>query len=304
MSNKRFLQFIAALWILAYHVWIPISSFTIESFIIRIGYVGVDIFFFLSAYSLADKDIQYGQLIKDRFINIYLKFGLFVLVAFVYKDIPVVRALKQVSMIEFFERGGGSFLWFLPAIFIFYLVYPLFLKWDNRYKVLLVLVGWLTISVLLERVAGYNKIFIFTNRIPIMLAGYLLKKRPVSKWILVSLIPIGVILVYLCGYNKRLNMPFNEFYFVVGAVLTLGIVGLSYFVPKNKIWEILGCATLELYGLQMIFGTKLSMAAYGLVSNALVSNTIAIALMFLVAIAINKAYAMLVKRVKALVSHE
>ena len=54
MKNKKLIMFFAALMILIFHLWIyinPITNnlFKIEVFIRTICYIGVDIFFFVSA---------------------------------------------------------------------------------------------------------------------------------------------------------------------------------------------------------------------------------------------------------------
>ena len=76
--NKRFLQCIAALQILIFHLWMPLTNTMIEQFLIKTGYMGVDLFFFLSAYSLADKTISYGSFLKNKVIVLYAKFAFFV----------------------------------------------------------------------------------------------------------------------------------------------------------------------------------------------------------------------------------
>ena len=174
--NKKFLQVIAAFQILFFHLWAPLTSTQIEQFILKTAYVGVDMFFFLSAYSLAGREIDYVPFLKDRVLKLYAKFAFFVLIMALFsKSFGVIRAVKSLTFIEFFQKGGGAFLWFIPAILIFYAVYPLFLKWNSRLKVIWVLLIWLTGSVFAEHVLSYTAVFIFTNRIPVILAGYLFK---------------------------------------------------------------------------------------------------------------------------------
>ena len=174
--NKKFLQVIAAFQILFFHLWAPITSTQIEQFVLKTAYVGVDMFFFLSAYSLAGREIDYVPFLKDRVLKLYAKFAFFVLIMALFsKSFGVIRAVKSLMFIEFFQKGGGAFLWFIPAILIFYAVYPLFLRWNSRLKVIWVLLIWLIAGVFSEHVLSYTAVFIFTNRIPVILAGYLFK---------------------------------------------------------------------------------------------------------------------------------
>ena len=138
--NKKFLQVIAAFQILFFHLWAPITSTQIEQFVLKTAYVGVDMFFFLSAYSLAGREIDYVPFLKDRVLKLYAKFAFFVLIMALFsKSFGVIRAVKSLTFIEFFQKGGGAFLWFIPAILILYIIYPLFLKWNSRFKVIWVL---------------------------------------------------------------------------------------------------------------------------------------------------------------------
>ena len=174
--NKKFLQVIAAFQILFFHLWAPITSTQIEQFILKTAYVGVDMFFFLSAYSLAGREIDYVPFLKDRVLKLYAKFAFFTLIMALFsKSFGVIRVVKSLTLIEFFQKGGGAFLWFIPAILILYIIYPLFLKWNSRFKVIWVLLIWLIAGVFSEHVLSYTTVFIFTNRIPVILAGSFVK---------------------------------------------------------------------------------------------------------------------------------
>lgn len=276
--NKKFLQFIAALMILMFHLGISLNK--IDLFILRIGYIGVDIFFFLAAYSLVGKKINYFEFLKNRFCNVYLKFILFVIIAAIYKGMTIVRTVKILTFIEFFEKGGGSFLWFVPAIMLFYLIFPFFVLWKQKYKSIIVLAVWFLASFVIGNLLGYTEIFIFTNRIPIIIAGYELKKHIVPNWASWVFLPIGIAVAYLFGYTNRLYVPFTDFYFVTGAVLTVAVCGISGYVRTSKIWDLLGMGTLELYCIQMIFGTKYANWLYRVVENKLFTNIIMVVTMF------------------------
>ena len=302
--NKKFLQVIAAFQILFFHLWAPITSTQIEQFILKTAYVGVDMFFFLSAYSLAGREIDYVPFLKDRVLKLYAKFAFFVLIMALFsKSFGVIRAVKSLTFIEFFQKGGGAFLWFIPAILIFYAVYPLFLKWNSRFKVIWVLLIWLTGSVFAEHVLSYTAVFIFTNRIPVILAGYLFKtyctgnrdaimpdnnkmNRTIQilrrSWVV--LIPLGVLLLHMYGFNVRLNFPIKDMFYVLAIPTVLGLVTLSSYVKKYAVTESLGSITLELYAVQMIFGQRILIWAYNVFNkNALLTNIFVTGVMLLLA---------------------
>ena len=302
--NKKFLQVIAAFQILFFHLWAPITSTQIEQFILKTAYVGVDMFFFLSAYSLAGREIDYVPFLKDRVLKLYAKFAFFTLIMALFsKSFGVIRAVKSLMFIEFFQKGGGAFLWFIPAILIFYAVYPLFLKWNSRFKVIWVLLIWLVAGVFSEHVLSYTTVFIFTNRIPVILAGYLFKtyctgnrdaimpdnnkmNRTIQilrqSWVV--LIAAGALLLYMYGFKVRLNFPIKDMFYVLAIPSVLGLVMLSSYVKKYAVTESLGSITLELYAVQMIFGQRILIWAYNVFNkNALLTNIFVTGVMLLLA---------------------
>ena len=246
-------------------------------------------FFFLSAYSLAGREIDYVPFLKDRVLKLYAKFAFFVLIMALFsKSFGVIRAVKSLTFIEFFQKGGGAFLWFIPAILIFYAVYPLFLKWNSRFKVIWVLLIWLTGSVFAEHVLSYTAVFIFTNRIPVILAGYLFKtyctKNNNLRRSFIVLIPLGALLLYMYGFKVRLNFPIKDMFYVLAIPSVLGLVTLSSYVKKYAVTESLGSITLELYAVQMIFGQRILIWAYNVFNkNALLTNIFVTGVMLLLA---------------------
>ena len=287
--NKKFLQVIAAFQILFFHLWAPITSTQIEQFVLKTAYVGVDMFFFLSAYSLAGREIDYVPFLKDRVLKLYAKFAFFTLIMALFsKSFGVIRVVKSLTLIEFFQKGGGAFLWFIPAILIFYAVYPLFLKWNSRLKVIWVLLIWLVAGVFSEHVLSYTAVFIFTNRIPVILAGYLFKtyctKHNNLRRSFIVLIPLGALLLYMYGFKVRLNFPIKDMFYVLAIPSVIGLVMLSSYVKKCAVTDSLGSITLELYAVQMIFGQRILMWAYNVFNkNALLTNIFVTGVMLLLA---------------------
>ena len=287
--NKKFLQVIAAFQILFFHLWAPLTSTQIEQFVLKTAYVGVDMFFFLSAYSLAGREIDYVPFLKDRVLKLYAKFAFFVLIMALFsKSFGVIRAVKSLTFIEFFQKGGGAFLWFIPAILILYIIYPLFLKWNSRLKVIWVLSIWLTGSVFAEHVLSYTAVFIFTNRIPVILAGYLFKTYCTEnnnlRHSFIVLIPLGALLLYMYGFKVRLNFPIKDMFYVFAIPSVIGLVMLSSYVKKYAVTESLGSITLELYAVQMIFGQRILIWAYNVFNkNALLTNIFVTGVMLLLA---------------------
>lgn len=288
--NKRAIKCIAALFILVFHLWIVVTPSKLELFLVKIGYVGVDLFFLASAYSLADKEIEYTSFVKERFLAIYPRFAFFVVISALWNHWSLMRIIKILSFYELFERGGGAFLWFLPAIMLFYLLIPFYTAWECPYKELVVLAIWLFASICLERFTGYSKIFIFTNRIPVMLMGYTMKKYDIPKWGSIFCLFVGMVLLYYLGFTKKLHIPFSGFYLVLASVFVVGLAGVSLSIPERKWMKWISDATLELYAVQMILGAELVTYIYRLLENALLTNIVVLCVISGLAIMVRQLY--------------
>ena len=160
MKNKSLTMFVAAILIAVFHLWINVTSMgsvasDIEGFVQFICFIGVDMFFAISAFSIAQSNTEnYKEFIKKRFSKIYNKFLLFAIIAFILESWTISRLLKVASGIELFARGGGSFLWFAPAILIVYLLLPLYKKVDEHYpkaSPVFAILLWLAIGLLLTK---------------------------------------------------------------------------------------------------------------------------------------------------------
>ena len=64
--NKKFLQLTGALLIIIFHLWIKLSNTFLESFLVSVAYIGVDIFFLVSVTSLVNREINYREFIINR----------------------------------------------------------------------------------------------------------------------------------------------------------------------------------------------------------------------------------------------
>lgn len=250
-----------------------------ELYWIKVGYAGVDLFFLLSAYSLADKPLVWSSFFKGRFITLYSKFLIFVAAAALLKHWTLWKALRVALFLDFFLSGGGSFLWFIPAILLFYAFYPLFLNWKFKHKAELVLLLWLIVSYLCQKLTGYSKIFIFTNRIPVILAGWALKHYRLPRWFPPLCLPFGLIGLYLWGFTAKLNAPFTEFYFLFAGLAAIGLAALTGNIKTGKIVRFLAGGTLELYALQMIIGSKLVSVLYHSTGSKLLTNLLMLLIM-------------------------
>lgn len=288
MNNKKSIMAFSALQILFFHLWINVfPGNEIENFLRQTAYIGVDIFFFLSGYSLSKRRVEnYRGFVFSRIRSVYLKFILFALIAWIIKGWSLSHFLKVFTGVNLMQKGGGAFLWFLPFIMLIYLIYPFFEKAyeKNAYFITTVVsLVWIIVPIFVEKLTSYRAMFIFWNRIPIFLIGFYLAKSELfsdicndkKKCFFTGLVltVIGEVLIYFFGYKVKLMTPFTDFFYIVGIISVLGLVLLLSLIPENKVISLIGKSTLEMYGVQMVFGYTIvnKIAATGL--SPLVVNT-------------------------------
>lgn len=310
MKNKKSIMLFSSLLILIFHLWINIfdrtnNLFEIENFIRKICYIGVDIFFFLSSYSISKIEIKnYKKFILNRFIKIYLVFILFAIIGTIYLKWDLKTFLLTISGIELFIKGGGSFLWFVPALMIIYILLPLFNKIQNKYKIIIMIIIWLLFTIVISMYTNYNQIFIFTNRIPIILLGYYCSKKCIfdkldTKKYLILMILLLILGIFLIYKFNHITCPYiNDVFYLISIPFIMGLILLTNLIPTNKIIDKLGSSTLEMYCIQMVFGFKVASKIYEIFKNALVSNFITLTLIIFLSVITNYILNLMFKNVE------
>ena len=301
MKNKKVIMSFSALMIIIFHLWINITKtntniYLIETYLRYIGYIGVDIFFFVSAYSLAKNEIDnYSNFIIKRFRKIYLKFIIFGVIAFFFNKWSFLKLLKIIFGIEFLTKGGGSFLWFIPAIMIIYILLPLYKKLDNKYKIITPIITIITYLILVITLSINKKttLLIFINRIPIILLGYYFSKLKIFEklqknnllyyCVALCLTIFGLFFNYYLYFNHFYLSYFQDIFYVLSIPLIIGVILLLDKIKVNKLFNYLGSITLEVYAIQMIFGYYLTGKLVKIVSNSFLTNIISIVIVILIA---------------------
>lgn len=312
MQNKKTIMTFSALLILIFHLWINITNFQIEVFIRQLCVIGVDLFFFISAYSIAKKEkIDYKIFIVDRFIKIYLKFIIFAIIGAICFKWSIIRFIKIILGIELFIRGGGSFLWFIPALMIIYMILPLYIKVDSKHPKItsfVTILVYLIISISISLFTTYSSIFILTNRIPIILLGYYFAKYNVMEylnnnkikyWIVtITIIILGIIISYLVYINHFKVSWFKDLFYILFIPFSIGLVLLLDKTKANKISILISSITLELYAIQMIFGFKLANIIFKFINIKLLSNILTIIVLIIIALLIKNLFNLIESKYK------
>ena len=206
---------IAILWIFVLHIfpYETIYKFDIFRVAASIGYVGVDIFLFVSGFGLYFGYAKYSSkyhFYKKRFFRIVPTFVFFIILSM----IATQNWGWDTFLSMFFNIGWyfpkshlPEYNWYLTAIMLFYLFFPYYIKYfhENPFRstvVITVISLWITFTLAF---AGSINTAIMTTRLPIFCIGvymsYLLKHyaEPIDcKYgILVSLVLLMAFLLFL-----------------------------------------------------------------------------------------------------------
>ena len=211
----------AALLIYFFHAWTPIFGAvpvlgTVEEFIKRTGFCGVDIFLFLSGMGLT---YAFG---KTGLVTFYLrrlkKLALPFLIVAIAEALCLKWSfpdfLKNVSGYHFYTQNIYAFLWFGPAIGTLYLLFPAYYSAFRRSArplcfTLGAMAVWLLLSLTFARRMRLD-LYGFTNRIPIFLFGIYFGARAQKGpfclnpwgWLAVACVfVLGIFLSYKTNYD-------------------------------------------------------------------------------------------------------
>ena len=195
--------------------------------------------------------------------------------------LSIMKALYTVLGVELFLSGGGSFLWFIPAIMIFYLLVPfykkLIKKLGSAQTFVISVIVWAALVFALEKILANHSVNIFLCRIPIILLGTMLaacegKWKQTYKLIAgVFLVVIGVFLTWKFGYMIKADFFVSDIFYVIVIPNIIGIILLADVIfgrVKTYVFEGLGKISLELYCLQMVFGSLIFGKVIKYVSNS------------------------------------
>ena len=247
-GNRLYLMGWAILFVLLYHFFGCTRNIFGD---LNIGYVGVDIFLFLSGYGLTNsfRKNKWYVFYERRMKRLYPLYVLLVVVLTILKkDNSMSHIIYNLSTLSFWVEGGGSRVdWYLQSLFALCLAFPLFYKISIR--IWSPFIFFIIISLCLYK---FKVFFIehwwyacLLGRIPIFMLG-----------ILFCLLESYVrYLKYFCVGGAILFLPVFLYVnpFIGISLLALPIMCILLYIRKflhKKIAEylkFLGTITLELY---------------------------------------------------------
>lgn len=269
----------AALWIFILHEWqllsVPWSGpYYAERFIKDIGFIGVDMFLLLSGMGLSYAIEKHT--LSRFYLRRYKRLVIPTLAAAALRCLlcgwTIPYLLRCLSGYLFIRGDTTAFIWYVYAIAVFYLFFPLYWRFfaGSRRKGLFTLacvLGWYLLFGLLLRKLFSDTSWLVINRIPVFLFGALLGyqerngglKRKTAVTVSAIALPIGLALEYICSvYGTKLIMPMPTVFlpsFLVGVSLVFLLADLlTRFEAKPKLLRLLGAVSLEFYCIQEAMG--------------------------------------------------
>lgn len=245
LDHRPYLMGVAILLVLVFHfgcwVYNPVGR-------LNLGYVGVDIFLFLSGLglSLSFEKNTLGQFYKNRFLRIYPVYFFAVTLSFFFEDWSPQQLLNNYLAIGFYTDGGAyRYDWYLESLFTFYILFPLFFYWGklNYYALAISFAGSFMVLFsfpdFFQESWWYN---CFISRIPIFLYGVMFR-RCLHTLPLIAL--LGILFYFPVYWNASI--------FLASSSLALPLIYLSLralpHLPSNvgRWVEFCGRHSLELY---------------------------------------------------------
>ncbi|MBQ3284611.1 MAG: acyltransferase [Ruminococcus sp.] len=297
ISEARNVLFgIATLWIGLFHSdFLTMAQYTDNKFIIDVfgafrgmGNIGVDMFLFLSGVGLFfsfTKDNRFGRFLKKRFMRVLptaLLIGIFYF-SFRYATGRYTSGLKhylsRISFTYFFAKGERVF-WFISLILVLYLVFPIFFKIIERFRLwgmlgIIAVVVAATFALRFIAPGFYRYWEIALCRVPSFVIGiwagkFVMEKKEINrKWLWLFLgLAVGltallnsytpIMKALIPGYSKDIEPMYIFFYRYVGAALGIVLVVLLSFVCTSlrhkgrgnllrNFFEFVGMYSMEYY---------------------------------------------------------
>ena len=292
-DNRFYLMGIAAIWIVLFHIYLYVNSnigtppWWISIF--SEGYLGVEFFFFLSAYGLSASMEKNSVMTfyKNRVVRIIPVNILFLITLFAtfQRECPFDRMLIQgvcqltgLSLFKYpeFFSAGFCFDWFTPAIILTYIIFPvtyrltcMLIEKSNLYEIALLML--LMIICYWIYTNKHLPLCLYIYRLPIIILGMVtyihLKRNELNR--LLSIYFIAVVFAFLMwGGHKMLLLSTTI------PCLLVVFSQTNFILPFNKLVSFLGKYSYEIY-LAHIFPVAFFIPM-GLIDNVAVLTVITI----------------------------
>ncbi len=214
------------------------------------GYIGVDIFLFLSGLGLCHSYDNHTlkDFYKRRFVRIYPLFLLFAIIrTLMHTNLLNIKVslwdwFCNLTTLSYYQIGGFFIDWYLSALFILYLLFPIFRKKTNIVTISLSIALIIIIYYFVGR--PYWTYDCLISRIPIFMAGIYMHDHPNKFKQLFWGFTLCLLPVFLLNSSNFLYATLSTPLLFIALYALIQPINII----KIKHWgEILGKYSLEIY---------------------------------------------------------
>lgn len=271
----------AALCILVFHIYEPLfpegsTLYSFELLFIQCGYFGVDLFLYLSGLGLVnamEKSKSIPQFYLRRVRRLLLPYVLVLIIQSIFDKWSMKKVLLTLCGYNFYAKNAYTFLWFVPTIITFYLLFPLYYKLfsavKNKTVLTFSLVALWTITLMALGSYIRNDLYIFMDSIPEFLIGiwigYYGRQKDIKfnrYYVYAAFITYLVgMMIFLKMFQGAISFPFAHFRIIAPMLVATAMLiivpvildKLQNTKIKGKFFAWVGTFSLELYCVQELF---------------------------------------------------
>ena len=221
---------VAILWVMFFHLVAKgplIFNFSVLSPILGIGYGGVDIFLFLSGLGLYfsfRKSINLKSFYIRRVIRILPTYIVVNIVYGILSKMSILDIFYNITTIGYW-LNTSYYDWYIPAILMLYLFFPLLYKAIESFPVIFIL-SISSISCLMIIVSLYFTHFQLDD----------------IRFFFIARVPIFVVGIYM---GKLINENKINLAYISWLFMCVGLI-LLYFVKQHTMWFKLGSGVQQI----------------------------------------------------------
>ncbi|MGN0182096.1 MAG: acyltransferase family protein [Candidatus Ornithomonoglobus sp.] len=273
---------LCAIWIMLFHIChyagIPGNPLIIAP-LIRMGNIGVDIFMFLSGYCLSlsfRRNDNVKQFFIKRFKRVLISYVIVSIPFYLWKSIIEIPSAEFINLTNFltditgysFWKNGVQNTWFVHAIIVFYILFPLLYKVISKGKVYaaaVVVLAYIFNIAAFYCVPLYRMSSIAWTRLPIFIIGIAMayykselkmNKRIYTAFAIYLIVAVGIFPVRDL-YVKHAGDNYTYLWLFYSTLVVPLLYAMAFMIKKlpetiNKCLCSVGGISLELYMIHII----------------------------------------------------
>lgn len=261
LSNRSGIMGVAIIWVFLLHSAIGQNLLGGSNYLLDHGWVGVDIFIFLSSLGLCFsysknslKTFYYRRLVRIIPTWLLVLFVIHIIGLVVSPLYPNLNFNYPKTLPEMlcWYTGVGYWLdgccyeWYVPTLLLFYIIFPVFYKLSNRNLWIILLLGTIVAMYMYYNELFFHARFSYT-RLIVFILGILFYRYLKTGMLHKFFIPISVSVLLMFLIYNFINISDVFIYGYLTPILVLLIAwGLQVFKLSN-VFSFWGTLSLEFY---------------------------------------------------------